>query len=66
MLYSQTAFEKSVYYFVVLGGYCYLDLSLTFGKLSSNLSEVTPKIIRDWLQFFHSTLPFQRDNNYKQ
>lgn len=43
MLYSQTTMGKSVYYFV-LGGYFYLDLSVTFEKLSSNLNEVTPQI----------------------
>ena len=51
-------FGESVYHFVVLGGYCYLDLSMTFGKLSSNLNEVTSKILRDLLQFFHSTFTF--------
>ena len=51
-------FRESISHFVVLGGYCYLDLSMTFGKLSSNLNEMISKILRDLLQFFHSTFTF--------
>ena len=38
VVYSKTAFRESVFYFVVSGSYCYLDLSMTFRKLSSNLN----------------------------
>ena len=54
MLISKTAFGESVYCSVVLDGYCQLDLFMTFRKLSSNLNEVTSKMLRDLPQFFLS------------
>ena len=55
MLISKTAFGESVYRSVVLDGYCHLDLFMTFRKLSSNLNEVTSKMLRDLPQFFLSS-----------